>query len=107
MHGMREHAPARLPWLLVAGSALLAVLFAYVLFAGYVPARKRIAELEAELRAVYAREADLQAQLAERERRDRQRDAQVKVLRAERGALARQVQALERRVEQTRSPRRR
>lgn len=62
-------------WLLVAASALFAALLAYTLFAGYLPAKQRIERLEAELRAVYQREAQLQT---------------------ERDALTRRVETLER-----------
>src|SRR5207249_4318356 len=60
---------ARLPWLLVAASALLAVLLAYTLFGGYLPAKRRVARLQRELRDVYAREADLQTKVAQNEHR--------------------------------------
>jgi septal ring factor EnvC (AmiA/AmiB activator) len=96
----------RLPWLLVAGSAILAVLLAYVLVAGYLPAKRRIAGLERELGAVYTREAELQTRLAEQERRQAQRDQQVIQLRAERGALTRRIEELERALERTRPGRR-
>jgi len=61
--------PARLPWLLVTASILFAVLFAYTLFGGYLPAKRRAASLERELRALYLREAELQTKVAQTERR--------------------------------------
>ena len=42
---------ARLPWLLVAASILLALLLAYTLFGAYLPAKRRVASLEREVRA--------------------------------------------------------
>jgi hypothetical protein len=93
----RPRARLPWPWLLVAGSALLAALLAYVLFAGYIPARRHIARLEAELTSVYARETELQSRvgaleqrLVERERRIAALEAQVRAARrapaAERGS---------------------
>jgi hypothetical protein len=58
-----------LPWLLLAGSALLAILFAYVLFGAYVPMKRQAARLEAELRVLYGREAALQKRVEELEQR--------------------------------------
>ncbi len=81
--------------MVVAASVLLLLLLLYTLFAGYVPARQRAARLEAELKSLYAREAELHARLAEQE--DSQgRERRVKALTAERDALARRVQELER-----------
>ena len=64
---MTDAPPARLPWLLVASSVLLALLLAYTLFAGYLPAKRRVAGLERELRDLYAREAELQTKGAQTE----------------------------------------
>jgi hypothetical protein len=82
-------ARPRLPWLLVAASLALAALLGYTLFLGYVPAKRRIAGLERELKDVYAREAELDSRQA-------QRDRQLQSVTAERDALARRVEALER-----------
>jgi septal ring factor EnvC (AmiA/AmiB activator) len=95
---------ARLPWLLVAGSALLVVLFLYVFFAAFLPARQRIASLEAELKDVYAREAALQTKLAQQEQRYALRDQQLGLLVAEREALARRLEEVQRELAAARPP---
>lgn len=79
------------PWTIVAASVLLALLLLYTLFAGYLPARQRIVQLEAELRGLYTREAELQTRLAQHER-------QLSTLAAERDALQRRVDALQRQL---------
>ena len=84
------------PWLLVAGSVLLALLLFYVFFAAYLPAKGRIAQLEAEIKDVYAREAALQTQLAQQEQRGVTRERQTQALTAERDALARRLETLQR-----------
>ena len=84
-----EIGSSRLSWLLVAGSLLLAALLGYTLFLGYVPAKQRIAGLERELKDVYAREAEIDTRQAQRER-------QLQALTAERDALARRLETLER-----------
>jgi hypothetical protein len=81
---MRDLSSPRIPWLLVAGSGLLAVLLAYVLFAGYIPAKRHVERLDAELKDVYAREAALQSRVAELEERLAQRDKQLAALQAQR-----------------------
>jgi septal ring factor EnvC (AmiA/AmiB activator) len=86
----------RVPWLLVAGSALLALLLFYVFFAAYLPAKGRIARLEAEIKDVYNREAALQTQLAQQEQSGVTRDRQTQALTAERDALARRLEILQR-----------
>lgn len=88
----------RLPWLLVVASVALAALLGYTLFAGYVPAKQRIAGLERELKEVYAREADVDSRHA-------QRDRQLQALSAERDALAARVAELERELAVIRSRR--
>jgi septal ring factor EnvC (AmiA/AmiB activator) len=90
----RSHV--RLPWLLVAGSAMLALLLFYVVFAAYLPAKQRIARLEAEIKDVYAREAALQNQLAQQEQRGALRERRMQALVTERDALARRLEDLER-----------
>ena len=97
----------RVPWLLVAGSALLVVVLLYVLFAAYLPAKQRIARLEAELKILYAREATLQNTLAQQERRHALRDQQMTALVAEREALARRLEDVQRELTSRRSPPRR
>ena len=91
-----DRSPRRVPWLLVAGSALLALLLFYVFFAAYLPAKGRIAKLEAEIKDVYAREAALQTQLAQQEQRGVTRERQTQALTAERDALARRLETLQR-----------
>jgi hypothetical protein len=56
-----------MPWLLVASSVILALLLAYTLFGGYLPAKRRVASLERELRDLYGREAELRLEEAERQ----------------------------------------
>jgi type II secretory pathway component PulM len=91
-----DRSRVRVPWLLVAGSALLLLLLLYVLFAAYLPAKQRIASLEAELKDLYAREAALQNTLAQQERRHALRDQQMSALVAERGVLARRLEDVQR-----------
>jgi len=91
-----DRSRARLPWLVVAGSALLAFLFLYVLFAAYMPAKQRVARLEAELKEVYAREAALQTKAVQQEGRMALRDQQLKALAAQRDALARRLEEAQR-----------
>jgi type II secretory pathway component PulM len=98
---------ARLPWVLVAASALLAVLLAYTLFGGYLPAKRRTVSLERELRDLYAREADLQTKAAQTEQRSGVREQQLLAVTAERDALARRVEELERELAVARGAKRR
>lgn len=95
-----------MPWLLVAASVLFAALLAYVLFAGYLPAKQRVTRLEAELKQVYAREAQLQTRLAQFDQRAALREQQASALRAERDALAKRVEDLERELAAARARRR-
>ncbi len=76
---------------------LFAGLTLYVLFAGFLPAKQRVVGLEQELKTLYTQEAQLHGTLAQVEQRLAQRDQQIKLLRAERDALARRVEELERR----------
>lgn len=86
---------ARLPWTVVGASVLLALLLAYTLFAAYLPAKTRVARLERELKDLYAREADLQTRSAQNERRHALREQQLTAVSAERDALARRLEELE------------
>ena len=104
---MTDAPRARLPWLLVAASALLAVLLAYTLFGGYLPVKRRVARLERELRDVYAREADLQTKVAQNEQRYGLREQQLLAVSAERDALAHRLEALERELAIARGAKRR
>ena len=87
---------AKFPWLLVAASVLLTVLLLYVLFVGYLPAKQRVAGLERELQALYAREAELQGRLAQVAQRYAVRDRQLAALTAERDVLVKRLEGLER-----------
>lgn len=86
---------AHIPWLLVAGSVLLVVLLLYVLFGAYVPTKKRVALLEAELKEVYLREAELQTRLAQQEQASLLRE---KALATERDELVRRADDLQRQL---------
>jgi len=81
--------------MLVASSVLFLVLLLYVMFANYLPAKQRLVHLESELKEVYAREAALQTRLTQQDQRASQ---QLNVLRAEREALARRVEELEKQL---------
>jgi septal ring factor EnvC (AmiA/AmiB activator) len=93
-----DRVRAAVPWLLIAASAVLAVLVLYVVFAGFLPAKERAEGLEAELRALYGQEAKLHERLAQMEQQQIQREAQLRALRAERDELARRVAELEQRL---------
>ena len=93
--------------MLVAGSAMLALLLFYVLFAAYFPARQRVARLEAEVKDVYAREAALQNQLEQQQQRGALGERQVQALIAERDALASRVETLQRELNARRAARKR
>jgi septal ring factor EnvC (AmiA/AmiB activator) len=97
---------ARLPWLLVAASVVLAALLAYTLFGGYLPAKQRVVNLERELRALYAREAELQTKVAQNEQRHAVREQQLIAVSAERDALARRLEEVERQLAAARGQRR-
>jgi hypothetical protein len=92
----------RFPWFLVVASVLLAILLGYTLFFGYLPAKQRIVRLERELKDLYAREAELQTKLAQGEQRQRQLSAAA----AERDAIARRLEDLERELAAARGRRR-
>jgi septal ring factor EnvC (AmiA/AmiB activator) len=97
----------RLPWLLVAASLLLAALLAYTLFGAYLPAKRRLASLERELRDVYAREAELQTKVARNEQNNTLREQQLIAVSGERDALARRLEELEKELALARGNRRR
>ena len=86
---MADGPRPRFPWFLVAASVLLTGLLAYTLFAGYLPAKHRIARLEHELKELYSREADLHTKLAASDQRNT-------AATAERDAIARRLEELER-----------
>jgi septal ring factor EnvC (AmiA/AmiB activator) len=82
--------------MLVVASVLLLGLLLYVLFAGYLPAKHKAAGLERELRDLYKREADLETKLAQQDQRYALRDRQLAALSAERDALVKRLEELER-----------
>jgi septal ring factor EnvC (AmiA/AmiB activator) len=96
-----------LPWLLVAASALLLVIVLFLFFGAYLPGRQQLARLEAELQAVYAREAQLQSQLEQHKKAQALREQQGTSLTAERDALTRRIEELEKELAAARAPRRR
>ena len=104
---MAEGPRSTFPWFLVVASALLAALLAYTLFAGYLPAKQRIVKLERELKHLYAREAELQTRLAQSEQRYALRERQLSAVTAERDAIARRLEDLERELAASRGNKRR
>jgi len=86
---------ARIPWFLVLASLILLLLVVYVLFVGYLPSKQRVAGLEAELKDVYKREAELQTRLAQQ---DQRRERQLSSLTAERDTLLRRLEELEKQL---------
>ncbi len=103
---MTDVPRARLPWVLVAAGLLLTVLLAYTLFGGYLPARRQVASLERELRQLYLREAELQTKVAQNEQRHAVREQQLIAVSAERDALARRLEDVERQLAAARGQRR-
>ncbi len=102
---MADGPRPKFPWFLVVASVLLAALLAYTLFAGYLPAKTRIARLERELKDLYAREAELQTKVAQNEQRHALRERQLSAASAERDALARRLEELERQLAAARGAR--
>ncbi len=92
---MVDRSGLRTPWTLVAASVLLLGLVLYLLFAAYIPATRRIARLETELREVYAREAQLQSRLTQQEQQHAVREQQLAAFAAERDALSKRLEELE------------
>jgi septal ring factor EnvC (AmiA/AmiB activator) len=86
---------ARIPWFLVAASMVLLLLVLYVLFVGYVPSKQRVAGLEAELKDLYKREAELQTRIAQQDQRYALRERQISALTSERDTLIRRLEELE------------
>jgi septal ring factor EnvC (AmiA/AmiB activator) len=96
---------AAIPWFLLVASVLLAGLLAYTLFVGYLPAKQRIARLERELSDLQAREAELQVRLAQSEQRQAVREQQLSSTAAERDAVTRRIEDLERQLSAARAKR--
>jgi septal ring factor EnvC (AmiA/AmiB activator) len=97
-HPVADRSRATLPWLLVASSVLLLGLLLYVMFVNYIPTKQRVTELEAELKQIYSREMSLQTRMAQQDQRSALREQQVNALRAERDALARRIDELEKQL---------
>jgi septal ring factor EnvC (AmiA/AmiB activator) len=96
-----------IPWMLVIASVLLLVIVMYLLFGAYLPTKNRITRLEAELRDLYTREAQIQTRLARETERGAQREQRLAAFTAERDALAKKVDELERELASLRRPARR
>ena len=92
---MADRPNARIPWFLVAASVVLLLLVLYVLFVGYVPSKQRVAGLEAELKDLYKREAELQTRIAQQDQRYTLRERQISALTSERDTLIRRLEELE------------
>jgi septal ring factor EnvC (AmiA/AmiB activator) len=97
---------ARIPWFLVAASFVLLLLVLYVLFVGYLPTKQRVAGLEAELKDLYKREAELQTRMAQQDQRSSLRERQISALTSERDTLIRRLEELERQLAAARGQRR-
>jgi septal ring factor EnvC (AmiA/AmiB activator) len=97
---------ARIPWFLVAASFVLLLLVLYVLFVGYLPSRQRVAGLEAELKDLYKREAELQTKITQLDQRSALRERQISQLTGERDALIRRLEDLEKLLAAARGQRR-
>jgi septal ring factor EnvC (AmiA/AmiB activator) len=97
---------ARIPWFLVAASFVLLLLVLYVLFVGYLPSRQRVAGLEAELKDLYKREAELQTKITQLDQRSALRERQISQLTGERDALIRRLEDLEKLLASARGQRR-
>jgi Tfp pilus assembly protein PilN len=101
-----DRPTSRIPWFLVVASIVLLVLVLYVLFVGYLPSKQRVAGLEAELKDLYKREADLQTRIAQQDQRFAVRERQVSALTSERDILIRRLEELERQLAVARGLRR-
>jgi septal ring factor EnvC (AmiA/AmiB activator) len=97
---------ARIPWFLVAASIVLLLLVLYVLFVGYLPSKQRVAGLEAELKDLYKREAELQTRIAQQDQRYALRERQISALTTERDTLIRRLEELEKLLAAARNQRR-
>ena len=90
-----DRSRPQLPWLLVVASVLLLAVVLYLFFGAYLPAKQRLARIEAELKQVYSRETQLQTKLAQQEKAYALREQQGTALTAERDALAKRIEELE------------
>ncbi len=101
---MADRPRATISWLLVASSVLLLALVLYLLFAAYLPTKKRIVQLETELRDLYTREAQLQTRMVRETDRAAARDQQLAAFTKEREALTKRVDELERELAAAKKP---
>ena len=101
---MTDRGRATVPWMLIAASVLFAALLFYLLFSAYLPTKQRMTRLEAELKTLYATEAQLQSKMAQQEQQHALRERQLRALTAERDALARRIEELEKEIEAARPP---
>ena len=83
---------------LVLASVVLLLLVLYVLFVGYLPSKQRVAGLEAELKNLYKREAELQTRIAQQDQRYALRERQLSALTSERDTLIRRLEELEKQL---------
>jgi septal ring factor EnvC (AmiA/AmiB activator) len=97
-----DRGRAIVPWMLIAASVLFAVLLFYLLFSAYLPTKQRMTRLEAELKGLYATEAQLQSKMAQQEQQHALRERQLRAITAERDALARRIEELEKELEAAR-----
>jgi len=101
-----DRPTARLPWFVVLATFILLLLVVYVLFVGYLPSKQRVAGLEAELKDLYKREAELQTRIAQQDQRYALRERQISALTAERDTLIRRLEELEKQLAAMRGQRR-
>ena len=103
---MADRPKSKIPWFLVAASVVLLLLVLYVLFVGYLPSKQRVAGLEAELKNLYKREAELQTRIAQQDQRYALRERQISALTSERDTLIRRLEELEKLLAAARGQRR-
>ena len=104
---MADRPNTKIPWFLVAASMVLLLLVLYVLFVGYLPSKQRVAGLEAELKDLYKREADLQTRISQQDQRYALRERQISALTTERDTLIRRLEELEKLLAAARAAQRR
>ena len=92
--------------MLVAASVVLLVIVLYLFFGAYLPAKQRLARLEAELASLYGREAQLQSQVEQQKKAHALREQQGTTIAGERDALVRRIDELEKELAATRGRRR-
>jgi len=101
-----DRPSSTIPWFLVVASVILALLVLYVLFVGYLPSKQRVAGLEAELKDLYKREADLHTRITQQDQRYALRERQISALTSERDTLIRRLEELEKQLAVVRGQRR-